>query len=166
MVSPEISIQRTLKHEDSKLEGKVTTDTGGVTKWGISTKSYPSLDIKSLTLEEAVVIYQKDYWEPLQLDKIIFQDPVDVIFDFAVNSGRFKAVWISQRVLALDFISLTIDGKMGPQTISNINKIDPKKFVNTYCDLRNEFYRKLAKSKRYQPYLDGWLARSESYRIP
>lgn len=38
MVDPKISITRTLKHEDSKLSGIVTKDTGGITRWGVSQK--------------------------------------------------------------------------------------------------------------------------------
>lgn len=43
-------------------------DPGGITKFGISQRAYPTLDIANLTLEDASVIYQRDYWEPLGLD--------------------------------------------------------------------------------------------------
>ena len=38
------------------------SDLGGETKYGISKRSYPNLDIKHLTLEQARKIYFCDYW--------------------------------------------------------------------------------------------------------
>ena len=60
-------------------------DGGGPTKYGISQRSYPDIDIESLTKEEAKEIYRKDYWEvcclylswPLSL----------VVFDTSVLMG-------------------------------------------------------------------------------
>ena len=37
-------------------------DPGGETKFGISKRAYPQLDIKSLTLDQAKAIYRRDYW--------------------------------------------------------------------------------------------------------
>ena len=38
-------------------------DAGGETKFGISKRSYPNVDIKNLTKEQAIEIYRKDYWK-------------------------------------------------------------------------------------------------------
>ena len=40
-------------------------DPGGETKYGICKKSFPSLDIKNLTEDQAKDIYYKNYWQPL-----------------------------------------------------------------------------------------------------
>lgn len=40
------------------------------TKWGISACSYPHLDIKNLTMQEADAIYFKDYWQASGADKL------------------------------------------------------------------------------------------------
>lgn len=71
-------------------------DPGGETKWGISKKSYPDLDIKNLTNEQALMIYAKDYWNPLGCDNIVF--PFNVaVFDTAVNCGTQRALrWLRQ----------------------------------------------------------------------
>ena len=61
-------------------------DTGRETKYGISKRWYPKLDIKNLTLEQAAAIYLKDYWIPAGCDKLPW--PLDwVVFDTAVNMG-------------------------------------------------------------------------------
>ncbi len=37
-------------------------DPGGETKFGISKRSYPTLNIRDLTLEDAKEIYYRDFW--------------------------------------------------------------------------------------------------------
>lgn len=63
-----------------------SVDPGGETKWGISKKSYPDIDIKSLTKEEALIIYEKDYWLKIGADKMEKKLAI-VCFDSAVNCG-------------------------------------------------------------------------------
>lgn len=66
-------------------------DPGGETNWGISKRSYPHLDIKGLTKEQAIAIYKKDYWEKCGCDKLDY--PLDIIvFDTAVNCGPLIAL--------------------------------------------------------------------------
>jgi lysozyme family protein len=65
-------------------------DPGGETKYGISHKSYPKLDIANLTLDQAKKIYKRDYWDPLNLDQR--QDGAALcLFDCAVNMGLAAA---------------------------------------------------------------------------
>ena len=65
-------------------------DPGGETNFGISKKSYPDLDIKNLTKEQAVEIYKRDYWLATKCDTLPY--PLDIIvFDTAVNMGRSRA---------------------------------------------------------------------------
>ena len=65
-------------------------DPGGETKYGISKRSYPNLDIKNLTKQQASKIYKKDYWERIGGDTLPF--PFDILtFDFAVNAGVGRA---------------------------------------------------------------------------
>ena len=71
-------------------------DPGGTTKYGISQKSHPSLDIENLTLDEAKELYYRKYWLPA--DCQIYKWPwCLVIFDTAVNMGLQTA-----RVLYVD----------------------------------------------------------------
>lgn len=66
------------------------SDPGGATKYGISQRSYPELDIKSLTRDEAGAIYRRDYWDRLNLDAVPW--PLcAAAFDYAVNSGCERA---------------------------------------------------------------------------
>lgn len=77
------------------------------TKYGISAMSYPNLDIASLTVDDAVAIYRRDYWDAIGADSLPPALAV-VAFDTAVNSG----VGAARRLLnqsnnnLLDFIGL------------------------------------------------------------
>jgi lysozyme family protein len=61
-------------------------DPGGETKYGISKKSFPRLDIKNLTIEQALDIYRSVYWQPLALDNLNFALGF-VVFDCAILCG-------------------------------------------------------------------------------
>ena len=54
------AFERLIGHEGGYTAG--VGDPGGETKFGISKRSYPREDIKNLTLEQAKVIYRKDFW--------------------------------------------------------------------------------------------------------
>lgn len=87
---------------------------GGPTKWGISQRSYPDLDISSLTVQDAEKIYRRDYLAPLQADR--FEDGLAFqLLDFAVNSGQQTAIKVLQRTFGL-----TPDGIVGPVTMATI----------------------------------------------
>ena len=61
-------------------------DPGGETKYGISKKSYPNLDIKNLTKDQAKEIYRRDYWDKADLERYP-QDKAIVLMNVAVNMG-------------------------------------------------------------------------------
>ena len=61
-------------------------DPAGATKYGISQRAYPSLNIQSLTLDDAKAIYQRDYWAPLGLDAKPWGTAL-LRFDASVNQG-------------------------------------------------------------------------------
>lgn len=61
-------------------------DPGGATNFGISQKSFPHIDIKTLTIDDAMIIYKNQYWTPLQLDKYPFSIGL-FIFDTSILQG-------------------------------------------------------------------------------
>lgn len=72
-------------------------DPGGETKWGISKRAYPLLNIKNLTPQQAADIYAKDYWDASGCDNIPW--PLcAVVFDTAVNCGVGRVLgWLRAR---------------------------------------------------------------------
>lgn len=148
-----------------KWEGGETVDTGGYTKWGISKKAYPNLDIKNMTRAQMESIYKRDYWDRIQGDKISDQGAANYLFDYAVNAGTGAAVKAAQTVLKQRFGKpVTIDGGMGPQTLAAINAVGAA-FGPALAKYRTDFYRALAARDpdKYGRYLTGWLKRAGSF---
>lgn len=90
-------------------------DPGGETKFGISRRAYPTLDIAALTLEDARAIYRRDYWNRVQADAL--PPPLALlVFDAAVNNGVGAAIrWLQMAA------KVRVDGVLGPATLAACN---------------------------------------------
>lgn len=99
------------------------SDKGGETKWGISKRFHPYVDIKNLSKEEAKQIYWRDYWNPLCLSVVEDDTIATEIFEQAVNMGRALAAFHVQWSLALCGIEVAVDGFLGQQTAAAINSL-------------------------------------------
>ncbi len=131
-------------------------DPGGETKFGISKRAYPNLDIKALTLINAVDIYQRDYWTPIHGDDL--PPGLDLLLlDTAVNMGPVTAIKLLQRAL-----NLTEDGVMGKVTITAAQNARSD-LLTDFCAeraLRYEFNKNEATFGR------GWYRRLfNTYRL-
>ncbi|MBI5236243.1 MAG: hypothetical protein HY886_08345 [Deltaproteobacteria bacterium] len=84
-------------------------DPGGETKYGISKRAYPMLNIKDLELEDAKTIYKKDYWLKAGCGKLEW--PLSLVhFDTAVNMGHSRAMDFNARALNwTDYLFLRIE---------------------------------------------------------
>jgi len=66
-------------------------DPGGETRWGISKRSYPEINIATLTKEQAAAIYRRDYWDRCKCGDL----PLGLglaVFNAAVNQGPKSAL--------------------------------------------------------------------------
>lgn len=113
----EIAIQFVLKMEGGLTAENDPNDPGGLTKFGISQKAYPKLDITNLTLDEAKAIYKRDYWEACQCDQLPPAFAI-AVFDTAVNQGTREAQKILQITLGVE-----VDGIIGQKTIAAAHKV-------------------------------------------
>ncbi|GGD73856.1 glycosyl hydrolase 108 family protein [Croceicoccus mobilis] len=66
--------------------GKVVSDTGGVTRWGISSKANPGIDVARLSRAAAMDIYREKYVAPLDLAGRN-GDVAEVAIDASINHG-------------------------------------------------------------------------------
>ncbi len=106
-------------------------DPGGETKYGISKRDYPALDIPSLTIAEASGIYYTDYWTQSGAAGVDMPLAM-IVLDTGVNLGNTEA----QRLLG--------------QTT------DP----GQYLRLRQARYQELAAANpKLQVFLTGWYRR-------
>ena len=128
-------------------------DPGGETKFGISKRSYPDLDIANLTREAVKPIYLKDFWNRCGCDSL--PSPVNFnVFDTAVNSG----VWTASKMLQT-ILGVIADGNIGPATRAAIQGKDPIKLAVMFCAARLEF---MTNCSAWQNDGKGWARRVAS----
>lgn len=146
-----------------ELEGGYINDPndyGGETKYGISKRWHPDVDIANLTIEGAKEIYKKDYWDKLKLDQVISQPVAEELFDTAVNISWFDAAEILQ--MALNLLrqeQLKVDGLIGPMTRAVVNGYESEKALLIALEgyqfmAYEEQARTNPKQKRF---IKGWL---------
>ena len=154
MAAFETAFGKVLQHEGGYVDDP--NDPGGETKYGISKRQYPDVDIRNLTHQQAGRIYRRDYWEKVKGDDIKPQYVAENLFDFAVNAGVPRAVRTLQRILDVD-----VDGHFGPQTLRAVNQADGQKLNLRLALARIDYYNELARKKSaMRPYLIGWTKRA------
>lgn len=126
-------------------------DPGGETNFGISKRSYPTVDIASLTRDQAKVIYFRDFWQRGQMYQydpaIAFQ-----VFDIAVNSGIETAIRMLQRAAGV-----ADDGHIGPITIAAIKSRSVTDVIMLLIAERLIFWCKLS---TWPTFGKGWARRA------
>lgn len=143
-------------------------DRGGETKYGVSSKWYPDLDIKNLTLADAEAIYKKEYWDVknLRLGNIENEAIAIELFDTAVNMGPRTAGRMLQEALNLmnrdgkKFPDLSVDGSIGPNTLITMEKVDPKVLLKVLNGLQFMKYVEIVRNDPEQEInFVGWMKR-------
>lgn len=131
------------------------SDRGGETKFGISKRAYPNVDIKNLTAEQAKEIYKKDYWDKVKGDDISSEFVAYEIFDTAVNMGVRTASKIAQVVCEAH-----PDGFIGENTLKALNGVDEELFVAKFKLAKIARYAYLVKTRpANKKFLYGWINR-------
>lgn len=156
-----ISFDRVIGHEggytnDRRDRGNWSSGVIGVgelkgTKFGISAMSYPKLDIRNLTVNDARIIYRRDFWTKFKCDQM----PVGIdylLFDTAINSGIGNAAKILQRA-----VGTTADGAIGPKTIAAVKAKRLPDLIDEFCAQRMLFYTGIS---TFQTYKTGWTRRA------
>lgn len=151
----------TLKNEDSVPSGLVERDSdGGLVKYGINQKDYPSVDVPKLTLEQAKEIYLQ-IWNQNNLDLLNNHFIAAKIFDLVFNCGDYGGVLILQRAVnSLATKPIAEDGKLGPITANAANDLDPQQLMNAIVNIGQEHYESIVKhNPNDKNWLSSWLAR-------
>lgn len=121
-------------------------DPGGETKYGITKRTYPDLDIKNLSRERARAIYVSDFYLRYNLDKIGDLRTAEWILDWLVHSGPSAIRWIQHE------LRIQADGVVGPQTLGALAKMkDPK-------DILRWRLERLVRLTGH-PFILGWVRR-------
>ena len=121
-------------------------DPGGETKYGISKRSYPNLDIANLTVDEAREIYLTDFWQRYQCDKMP-KNMALAFFDLEVDSGPITAIDLLQKSCGVQ-----VDGILGPETLAAI-------LPSTLTALMTNRILFLMQLNSFEIFGKGWLNR-------
>ena len=146
------AIANVLDHEGGYVNHP--SDPGGETNFGISKRAYPHLDIRNLTQGDAIAIYRRDYWNPINGDHL---PPAVAIYlmDTAVNIGVSRAIRMLQRV-----VGVAEDGIIGVKTIDAV-RATPNA-LQLLDAARLAYYRRLP---TFATFGRGWTRRAaETFR--
>lgn len=164
-----------------KWEGEQYTndpdDPGGETKYGISKKAFPNINIKELTLDQAEKIYYSKYWKIAKCADILEACGYELaqkVFNIAVNIGPVTAIKLLQRAMWSAFrpseakqvredifTYLKDDGVMGPITNGMLNLINSDALLATFKSEVASYYRILIeRNNSLKKYEKGWLRRA------
>ena len=153
-------LERILEHEGGFSISSLDPGnwTGGVvgrgtlkgTKWGIAANTYPDMDIRNLTKQQAADIYIRDYLAPLKADtmapSVVFQ-----LLDYAINSGPARAVKSLQAA-----VHVTPDGVVGPVTVAAVHACSQTDLVMLLLAQRLDF---MTDRKNWETAGKGWARR-------
>lgn len=139
-------------------------DPGGATNFGVTQATYDKWrqargllkqSVHDVTPEEVAAIYHGSYWAPAYCDSL----PAGVdfcVFDFAVNSGVYRAVFTLQRA-----VGALQDGQVGPKTLAAVAAKPAADVIDAVCDARLRFLEGL---QNFSVFGDGWTNRVEYVR--
>ncbi len=126
-------------------------DPGGETKFGVSKRSYPSLDISQLTIGAAAELYRRDYWDRANCDSLPAPWAL-ALFDAAVMHGIRPAVQMLQKS-----VGVAPDGVVGPHTIAAVRSVSG--LDSTFTSFLADRGVYMARAAASPDFLRGWLRR-------
>ena len=144
----DLLVERVLSHEGGYVNDP--RDPGQETRWGISKRAYPHLDIRNLTRAQAIDIYRRDFWQRVRGDELPREFAFQAL-DAAVNHGIGNAVrWMQRAAGVAD------DGVIGPVTLAAVQRAQPADLVLRFNAERLRFYAKLT---TFATFGRGWVNR-------
>ena len=147
-------IEKVLEHEGGYVNDP--KDLGGETKYGITKRFYPDVDIKKLTIEQATDIYKSDYWDKNKVESLP-QNLWHIYFDMCVNMGKRTAVKVLQRAANNKGKNIDVDGGLGPATIGALKGVE----LDRVRAFRVKYYVDLITARPEQEkFFLGWFRRA------
>lgn len=145
-----------------KIEGGYVddpSDAGGETNYGISKRQYPHINIRALTVDGAIALYYRDYWQAYGCGEL---PPVIgcFLFDSVVNHRPKTAIKFLQNAYRV-----SVDGIFGPETLGAIKRFSNNPdYVDNKLTLslayRADFYHDLAvENPSQERFIMGWMRR-------
>jgi lysozyme family protein len=148
LISSEGGYSNDAKDSGNWTGGKIGLGELKGTKFGIAANTYGYFDIKNLTMEQAKVIYKRDFWDIAgDADPSIkFQ-----LFDAAVNHGRGNAIRFLQSA-----VNVASDGAWGNVSQTALDRMDKNDVLLRFISYRLKFWASL---QSFDQYGRGWTRR-------
>lgn len=152
------SLELLLKHEGGFSNHP--RDPGSITNLGVTRRSWEAYvghwvteqEMRDLTADKVWDFYKTKYWDLVHGDDL----PAGLdfcVFDTCVNSGPNRAVRILQ-----DVLGVSIDGILGPATLTAVGKSPVELLVSAYTTVRLAYLKSLP---NWDVFGGGWATRVE-----
>jgi lysozyme family protein len=137
------------------------SDAGGETKFGISKRAHPDINIKALTKDQARDILVQDYIIDPGFGDLTPGSLRDQLIDFGYHSGPSAAIRTLQAVLGVP-----VDGVLGPSTRAALQRWDPIRLNNALVKARVVKLAALVQAKPQNlKFIKGWLIRALDFLV-
>lgn len=118
-------------------------DAGGPTKFGVTKKTYENFigrevsveEMNNLTIGTVKLLYMKEYWESLFLDKVQQLNIAIAVFDTGVLYGIGVAASLAQRTVNIYGGTLKVDGVIGEESVKALDTVHQGDFLRMYRSL-------------------------------
>ena len=150
------------------IKGNAKADLGGATAYGVTWTTLKTAhkggvvshdNICKLTVEEAKLIYKKNFWDKYKWVELEF--PVALCcLDCCINHGGFAS--ILQRAAIDCGQSVVVDGKFGPKTFAALKACPPLSLARAIYNQRKKYYEKIvARNPSQKVFIKGWMRRAD-----
>lgn len=136
-------------------------DLGGETKYGISKRQYPHLDIVNLTPAQATEIYHNDYWLKFRLNEIKdYTISKQLLLGFVNLKPESIALCVQKAINGIGG-NTAQDGVMGSGTIKLINSLPSIHLSDRIrLELVKFYLGRVMLNKTQMVNLAGWIRRA------
>ena len=155
----DLAFEKSLAHEGGYVNDPL--DRGGETKYGITKRTYPTLDIAALTVNDAKRIYKQDWWDKYGLHIINSCEVAMKFFDTIINTGFRNGSVILQNALLACGEKVIVDGWAGTKTYAAVNRVNPEVLLAAFRAEQANYYKRIVmRNPSQKRYIRGWLRRA------
>ena len=132
-------------------------DPGGLTRWGISSRSYPKVNVRNLSRDDACAIYYRDFWVGRRVGDIQDYDLASEVLDLIVTNPTAIIRALQHAIPKTGGTAVEADGHLGNVTLYAVNTHpNPKWLLDRFRIEAIKFYKELNRSR----FLASWVGRT------
>jgi lysozyme family protein len=153
-----------MRWEDDGLTGRVTTDDGGRTRFGIAERYHPDLTATGffdvMPKDDAVLLaketYERGEWHLISGDKLASQPFAQKLLSLGVDIGMVAVIRWAQ-----EGVGVAVDGQVGPLTVARWNADSDAAFHAISIDAEAHYRQRADVDPADRRFLVGWINRAK-----